>query len=156
MIAIFKTMIKEKVMASISSLSLLQILHFLYTEAPEAGETRETFGKIRQHAEHFAHQILGRGLEHLTADARLLLLFLEAKIETFCHGFFSRTQLRKMLRWPNERLKACLDSLLQANYLRAHQKKNSIAYELLQDSASRRRSYYVMQPTGAYKVGEEI
>jgi len=135
-------------MAPVQSMSLIQILNLLDGKKPKKGESKEVFGEVVRQAELFARQILERGLEHLSPDARLLLLLFETRGQTL----LSRAALRKMVSWEEKNLEAALDSLLKANYLRAHQKKNSLAYELLHDSASRRRSHYVMHPTGATKL----
>lgn len=142
-----------------SYLSLIQILNLLHHHQHVGEKHTEALSETVCQARLFAHKLLGRGLENLSPDARILLLLLEEKISLCrcqhlgCSTFrLSRRELQKKIGWNRSRLKMSLDQLISANYLRKNSKKKSCLYEMLYDSAKIRRVRYVMHPQGPNRI----
>ncbi|MBF8263108.1 MAG: primase [Parachlamydiales bacterium] len=113
-------------------------------------------------AKMLAHQVLGKGLEILSPEARILLLLIEQRVMAACRYLkiersnfrFSRKALRSEIGWDDAHLNPCLQQFLNANYLRLDVQGTSFAFELLYDSECSRRFDYVMEFTGPKKRQE--
>lgn len=96
-----------------------------------------------EHANHLAHDVLGRSLDELPPQTRRLLLMIEAMVQEKTDTLemqradyrFSRRELREHTGWGDTQLKVHLQRLVELEYLLVHRgmRGNSFVYELLYD-----------------------
>lgn len=96
-----------------------------------------------EHANHLAHEVLGRSLDELPPQTRRLLLLVDAMVEANSKEQsvqrtdyrFSRRSLRDHSGWGDTQLKIHLQRLVEMEYLLVHRgsRGNSYTYELIYD-----------------------
>jgi len=96
-----------------------------------------------EHANHLAHEVLGRSLDELPPQTRRLLLLVDAMVEKHTTEQsiqrsdyrFSRRALRDHSGWGDTQLKIHLQRLVEMEYLLVHRgsRGNSYTYELIYD-----------------------
>jgi DNA primase len=94
-------------------------------------------------ANRLAHQVLGRSLDELPPQTRLLLLALDRMVSEMCGSQaierkdyrFSRREVREYTSWSHTQTRVHLDRLVELEYLIAHRgvRGQSFEYELVYD-----------------------
>jgi len=94
-----------------------------------------------EHANHLAHEVLGRSLDELPPQTRKLLTLMNDFVSQRCEEEsrqrtdvrFSRRELREYSHWGNTQLKVHLARLVEMEYILIHRRGNTFLYELLYD-----------------------
>ena len=128
-------------------LGLINVITLLHQYQREVKRTQNHKGQTLEYIEvqisdieaanRLANEVLGRTLDELTPQTRLMLNELQAMVEAACREEkieqrdyrFSRAQLRKQLGWSYDQVRVHLERLVNMEYVLVHRGRRGQSYE---------------------------